>query len=64
MCSRGGDRRLVPSISMTRDSDARIIRENALESKPHLGRAIRDDHLTRVQRIPDADAAAVMERHP
>src|ERR1035437_10028002 len=62
--ARGLDRRLVARVRVPRDADAGIVREHAPESPPHLRRAARDDALPRVQRVPDADAAAMVKAHP
>src|SRR5438094_10651074 len=49
---------------MTRDADPRIVREHALEPPAGGCRPVGDADLSRVQRVPDSDAAAVVERHP
>ena len=45
-------------------ADSGVVGEHPLEADGHLGRAVGDDHLARVQRVSDAHASAVMERHP
>src|SRR5688572_6306564 len=49
---------------MPRNADPRIVGQHSLEAKSHLGRAIRYNHLPRMQRITDADASTVMKRNP
>src|SRR5690606_22286600 len=58
------DRGLVTGVRMARHANAGIVRQYPLEPLTHLRRAVRDDHLPRVQRLADADTATVMERHP
>src|SRR6187397_1254569 len=60
----GRKRGVVTRIRMPGDANARIIREHSLEPHAHLGRPVGHDHLARMQRIADADAAAVVERDP
>ena len=49
---------------MADDADAGIAGEHALEPAVGIGRAVGDDHHPGVNRIADADAAAVVDRHP
>ena len=61
MLTSSGHRFRVSSVGVTRDSGARIIRENPLEADPHLGRSVGNNDLAGVQRVADSDSAAVME---
>src|SRR5687767_13681030 len=55
---------LVSCISVAGHTQPGIVSEHALEPLAHLRRAVGDDHLSRMQRVADPNAAAVMERHP
>src|SRR5687768_16751457 len=55
---------LVSCISVAGHTQPGIVREHALEPLAHLRGAIGDDHLPRMQRVADPNAATVMERHP
>src|SRR5262245_8641426 len=55
---------LVARVRMTRDANAGIVRQHPLETYAHLRRPVGHDHLTRMQRVSDAHATTVMERHP
>jgi len=47
-----------------RHADPGITSQDALEFFVRVGGAVGDDHHAGVQRVADADAAAVMDRHP
>ena len=49
---------------MADDAHAGIAGQHALEPPVGLGRAVGDDHHAGVDRVADADAAAVVDRHP
>src|ERR1700690_752888 len=49
---------------MAGDTDAGIVRENALDACGHFLCAIRDEHLPGVLRVADAYATAVVNRNP
>jgi len=49
---------------MPQDTRARVDRQHALEALRHLVAAVRDDDHSRVERVADPDAAAVMDAHP
>src|SRR6185437_4178820 len=55
---------VVTGVGVSQNARGRIVRQHALDTLAHLGRSVRYDHLARVQRIANPDAAAVMERHP
>src|SRR5262245_27076843 len=61
---RGRARIVISGVRVPRDADTGVVGEHALEADPHLRRSVGDDDLARVQRVADADAAAVMERDP
>ena len=52
---------LVSSVCVPRYTRAGIVGKHTLEAHAHLGSAIRDDHLPRVQRVADADSPSVVE---
>src|SRR5919108_4110449 len=58
------DRQLVPGVRMTRDAESGIVRQHTLEPNAHLGSAIGDDYLPRMERVANPDPAAVVERDP
>ena len=49
---------------MSSDTDAGIVGQHSLEPAGCLGCAVGDDHLSGMERVADADAAAVVEAHP
>ena len=49
---------------MPRDADPGVAGQHALEPFVRVTRAVGDDHHAGMQRVADADAAAVMDRHP
>ena len=55
----------VAGVGMTHDAEARVAGQHALAAsrRPHR-RAVRHDDHAGVQRVADADAAAVVHRHP
>src|SRR6187455_1080178 len=58
------DRDLVAGVRVTHDPGSRIVPEHALDPARGGGRAVADDHHTRVLRIADAHTAAVVDRYP
>src|SRR5258705_13985557 len=49
---------------MTHDADSGIIGQHAVQPRVHFGAAVRDDHLSGMERVSDSDSAAMMERNP
>src|SRR5579884_4370790 len=60
----GFDRGLVARIRMTHDAHPAIRRQHAFQAFASVVRAVGDHHHSGMQAVSDADAAAVMERHP
>src|SRR6202034_4896328 len=54
----------VAGVDVAGDADARIVGEDALDARGHFLRPVGDQHLPRVQRVANADSAAVMNRNP
>src|SRR5215207_2109919 len=61
---RGLEGRLVPRVGVAGDAEPRVVGQYALQPQAHLGSAVGDDYLPRVQRIADPDAPAVVEGDP
>ena len=59
-----GNRRLVPGIGMAHDARARVIHQNARQAGGGLVCAIGHAHLTGMQAVAHAHAAAVVKAHP
>ena len=55
---------VVPRVHMTRNADARIVGQHALQSLGGFRCSIGDDHLPRMEGIPDTYPTAVMEADP
>ena len=49
MFSSRRDSFLVPSVSVPRDANARVVGEHPLEANPHLGSPVGDDDLAGVK---------------
>ena len=60
----GGERLVVAGVGVAHDAGARIGRQHALEPLGHLVGAVGDDDHARVDRVADADAAAVVDADP
>src|SRR5256712_6715618 len=58
------DRLGIPRVGVPHHSAAGIRREDAAELLAAEGRAVGDGHHPRMDRVADADAAAVMHRYP
>src|SRR5947209_1848863 len=54
----------VAGVGVAGDAGSGIVGQHALEAHAHFGGAIGDDYLASMQRVADADATAMMERHP
>ena len=63
-CSARVERLLVARVDVAHDARAGIGREHALEPLGRLVGAVGDDDHARVDRVADADAAAVVDAHP
>ena len=59
-----GDRLGIAGVGVAHDAEPGIARQHALELLVRLARAVGDDDHAGVQRVADADAAAVVDRHP
>src|SRR5207247_399762 len=59
-----GDRLRVASVGVAHDAGARVGRQHALEPPRRVGAAVGDDDHAGVDRITDADAAAVVDGDP
>src|SRR4051812_13815152 len=55
---------VIAGIDMTEQPHRRIGRQYALKPSRGLFRPVGDNDLTRMQRISDTDATAVMKTHP
>src|ERR1700730_1507046 len=62
--SRGLFRFFIPGIDVAGDTEARIVREHAVQTLRSFISAVGDRYLAGVERIANADAAAVMKRNP
>ena len=58
------ERALVAGIGVADDAHAGIGGQDALQARGGLGRSVGDDHHAGVERVADADAAAVVEADP
>src|SRR5580700_2412989 len=58
------DRARVAGVHMTKNTHARVAGENALQAAFGIVRSIGDDNHSSVLRETDANAAAVVNRHP
>src|ERR1700694_4157508 len=58
------DRALVAGVRVPHDAAGRIVPQHALDAARGGGRAVAHDDHGGVLRVTDADAAAVMDRHP
>src|SRR5207302_7397369 len=54
----------VPRIRVPRDPYARVAGQHAFKPGVGLHGAVRDDHHPRMERVPDAYAAALMDGYP
>ena len=59
-----GDRLVVARVDVAQDARARVGREHPLEPLRRLVGAVGDDDHARVDRVADADAAAVVDADP
>ena len=57
-------RAVVAGVDVAHDARARVVGEHALELLGGERRAVGDGHLTGMDGAADADAAAVVDRHP
>ena len=62
--ARRGDGFGIPGVRVPDDPNAGIAREHALQLLVRFARAVGHDDHSGVQRVADADAAAVMDRRP
>src|SRR5262249_49782517 len=54
----------IPGIHVTGNPDARVVGEDTLDARSHLGRAVSHGHLAGVQGIADAYTASIVNRNP
>src|SRR3989304_2244678 len=64
MTPRGGDRLGVARVGVADDAETGVAGEDALQLFVRLAGPVRDNHHSRVQRVADADPAAVVDRYP
>ena len=57
-------RLVIPRIHVPRHADSRIVGQHALDALCHRVSSVGDGDLPGVQRVANAHAAAVVDRHP